>query len=356
MARSKVPSEERVFSLVLALVASATGLTKHELLSSVYGYSDRYRDDTQRASLERQFERDKEQLRVLGIPVETVDSPGEPGNNQLSRYRISKAELQVPPGLEFSDRELMMLRMAVLAWREGSLTDEARRAAMKLESLGAGRDPLTLGVSAGFGTSEPSAPALLAAIEAGQVAEFGYQLPQREVPLGRRVYPLQLRRFEGRWHLIAYDLDRDATRVFLLARISGQVAVRDPKLEEPEKPADASQLVAAAVAELEDIQRDPRVLLRVLPRSRADARFTPGAEASASADGARLLRFGTVDLHELAALIAGYGVDAVVVEPPVLRDAVIALLRRVDEHHGGQRAAGNDVGNGAGNDVGGGEH
>ncbi|KAM9862542.1 YafY family protein [Leucobacter sp. BZR 635] len=340
MARSKVPSEERVFSLVLALVASTNGLTKHELLSSVYGYSDRYREDAQRASLDRQFERDKEQLRLLGIPVETVDSPGEPGNNQLARYRISKAALEVPAGLEFSDRELMMLRMAVLAWREGSLTEEARRAAMKLESLGGGRDPLSLGVSAGFGTSEPSAPALLAAIEAGQVAEFGYQLPERDVPLTRRVFPLQLRRFEGRWHLIAYDLDRDATRVFLLARISGQVAVRDPRPAEPARPSDAAARVERAVAELVEIGREPRVLLRVASRSRADARFSPGAVATAESDGSRLLRFGTVDLHELAALIAGYGAEAVVLEPQVLRDAVIALLGRVGSGHGGVTPSG----------------
>lgn len=335
MARSQIPSEERVFSLVLALVASSGGLTKHELLSSVYGYAERYREGAQPASLERQFERDKEQLRQLGIPVETIDSPGEPGNNQLARYRISKSALQVPTGLTFSDRELMMLRMAVLAWREGSLTDDARRAAMKLESLGGGRDPLSLGVSAGFGTSEPSAPALLAAIEAGQVAEFAYQLPQRDIPLGRRVYPLQLHRFEGRWHLIAYDLDRDATRVFLLARISGKVTSRDPRAGEVVRPPDAAALVDGAVAALQQIQRDTQVLLRVRPGSRADARFSRDAIVVSADDGSRVLRFGTVDLHELAALIAGYGEEAVVLDPPVLRDAVITLLRSVDTAHGG---------------------
>lgn len=339
MARSQIPSEERVFSLVLALVASSGGLTKHELLSSVYGYAERYRQGTQPASLERQFERDKEQLRQLGIPVETIDSPGEPGNNQLARYRISKSALQVPTGLTFTDRELMMLRMAVLAWREGSLTDDARRAAIKLESLGGGRDPLSLGVSAGFGTSEPSAPALLAAIEAGQVTEFAYQLPQRDVPLRRRVYPLQLHRFEGRWHLIAYDLDRDATRVFLLARISGQVVARDARAAEPERPRDAAALVEGAVAELLQIQRNTQVQLRVQPGSRADARFSREASVIRADDGARVLRFGTVDLHELAALIAGYGAEAIVLDPPVLRDAVIALLRSVDIAHGGFPAA-----------------
>ena len=86
-APKRVPSEERVFSLVLALVASPQGLTKSELLSSVYGYSQRYDRGVIDSSLERQFERDKAQVRELGIPVETIDSPLEPGNNQLTRYR-----------------------------------------------------------------------------------------------------------------------------------------------------------------------------------------------------------------------------------------------------------------------------
>ncbi|MGO2140695.1 MAG: helix-turn-helix transcriptional regulator [Leucobacter sp.] len=335
MARSKVPSEERVFSLVLALVASAAGLTKHELLSSVYGYSDRYRDSSQRASLERQFERDKEQLRLLGIPVETIDSPGEPGNNQLTRYRISKAELEVPEGLTFSDRELMMLRMAVLAWREGSLTDEARRAAMKLESLGGGRDPLSLGVNAGFGTSEPSAPALLTAIEAEQLAEFEYQLPGRDAPLARRVYPLQLRRFEGRWHLIAFDVDRDATRVFLLARISGPVRSRAPLSNEPGRPAEPAILIERAVAEMREIQERTRVRVRVRPRSRADARFSRGARVLSETAGARVLEFGTVDTVELATIVASYGADAVALEPQDFRARVVELLRTVDATHSG---------------------
>ena len=335
MTRSKIASEERVFSLVLALVASAAGLTKHELLSSVYGYSDRYREDAHRAALERQFERDKEQLRILGIPVETVDSPGEPGNNQLTRYRISKSALEIPDGLTFTDRELMLLRMAVLAWREGSMTAEARRAAMKLESLGGGRDPLSLGVSAGFGTSEPSAPALLSAIESAQIAEFDYQLPERAEPLARRVYPLQLHRFEGRWHVIGFDVERLATRVFLLARIAGKVTHRDPRPGEPARPEHPAELVARSVAELRQLQLDTPVTVRVRPGSSADARFSPGADRVETEADARVLTFGTVDQHELAALIAGYGADAVVSAPAALRDAVRALLQRVDDMHSG---------------------
>lgn len=339
MAGSRIPSEERIFSLVLALVASANGLTKHELLSSVYGYSDRYRDESQRASLERQFERDKEQLRNLGIPVETIDAPGEPGNNQLSRYRISKAGLEVPAGLSFSDRELMMLRMAVLAWREGSLTEEARRAAMKLESLGAGIDAPSLGVSAGFGTSEPSAPALIQAVEQQKLALFEYQLPGFDAPLVRRVYPLQLHRFEGRWHLVAYDIERGGTRVFLLSRIVGPVTVREPAGAEPARPAEPTPLVERAVAGLHGLQRERRVAVSVTPHSAADAQLSPRADGVETVADRRVLRFGTSDYRELAAELAGFGADAVVLEPLGLRDEVVRVLTEMLESHtGGEHA------------------
>lgn len=345
MARSQIPSEERVFSLVLALVASTNGLTKHELLSSVYGYAGRASATAHNAALDRQFERDKEQLRSLGIPVETIESPGEPGNNQLSRYRIQKTALEVPQGLEFSDRELMLLRMAALAWREGSLTAEAHRAAMKLESLGARVDAPRLGVSAGFGATEPAAPALLHAIDESAVAEFAYQLADRESPLIRRVLPLQLHRFEGRWHLVAFDLDREATRVFLLSRIVGSVAVRASKPDESTLPASTAQLVDRAIDDLRELTLRQRVTIKVRAGSIADTVLASRADSVENVgDGAavasKLIEFGTADFRELAPEIAGFGADALVIQPPKLRELVIARLESVLDAHRGEIAGG----------------
>ena len=65
-AGSRVPVEERLFSLVLALLATETGLTKNEILSTVQGYRQRYKSGGDNANLERQFERDKDDIRELG--------------------------------------------------------------------------------------------------------------------------------------------------------------------------------------------------------------------------------------------------------------------------------------------------
>lgn len=327
--RSAVPGEQRVFSLVLALVASPEGATRAELLSSVYGYAERYSHGAPNGALERQFERDKEQLRSLGIPLDTIDSPQEPGNTQLTRYRISKERLQLPADLRFTERELALLRLAALAWSEGSLSAEARRATMKLESLGAGLDVRHLGVAPRIGISEPAAAPLQRAIEQGRAVTFGYRMPDRDTATERRVAPLRLHRADGRWHLIAWDLERAASRVFLLSRMVGAVRVSAEGFD-----AGLTETVDEVVEELLHREQEQQATISVRPGSVAEARLAPRAQRKA--DGTRAL--GTLDYYEhaLAEELAGYGADVTVQEPPALRDAVVVRLQAVAEQHGAE--------------------
>ena len=347
-ARSSVPVEQRVFSLVLALVASPEGLTKRQLLSSVYGYSDRYDPAHPSVSLERQFERDKDQLRALGIPVDTIDAPLESGNNQLTRYRISKDRLQFPAGLRFTERELMLLRVAALAWSEGSLNAESRRAAMKLEALGAGLDVQQLGVAPRLGTAEPSAGPLQRAIDDGRIVRFDYTNPGRDAPLERRVAPLGLHRADGRWHLIAWDLDRDAGRVYLLSRIDGAVRIA-PDAYDPALRAHADRLVAelleqrerhvATVAVRCGSVAEARLGARAIDaeaRLGARARVVSGAEpvANAADDGGLVeMTLDALDPHVLADELVAFGPDVVVRAPASLRDLVVARIEAVAAAH-----------------------
>lgn len=342
--RSSVPSEQRVFGLVLALVASTEGLTKSSLLSSVYGYSERYRRGGDNSTLDRQFERDKELLRSLGIQIETLDSPLEPGNNLLTRYRISKGMLQFPEDLRFSERELMLLRLAAVAWSEGSLSAESRRAAMKLESLGAGLDVQHLGIAPKLGTAEPAAGPLQRAIDAGVVARFDYTLPDRETPLARKVAPLRLHRADDRWHLIAWDIEREADRVFLLSRISGEVRIGPEGID-----AALFERADGIVAELLARRESQVATVRVRRGSVAEARLAPraarnsavassaavnsNAEGTAEQNTPREFALGMLDAHVLAAELVGYGADVTVVAPAELRTLVIDRLRAVAAAH-----------------------
>jgi proteasome accessory factor B len=93
---ASVAVEERLFSLVLALLASEAGLTKNEILSTVQGYRQKYAFAGDNASLERQFERDKDDIRELGVPLETIEPLDEPGSNHNLRYRIPKGAYDLP--------------------------------------------------------------------------------------------------------------------------------------------------------------------------------------------------------------------------------------------------------------------
>jgi|LSQX01.3.fsa_nt_gb proteasome accessory factor B len=355
-AQARVPAEERVFSLVLALVASPQGLTKSELFASVHGYRSRYQRGHTDPALERQFERDKEQVRQLGVPIETLDSPLEPGNNQLTRYRISKSLLQLPEHVQFDAEELTLLRLAAMAWSEGSLGAEARWASMKLASLGSQLESTHLGIAPRLAIPEPAAAPLQRAIDDTRIVQFDYQLPDRDAPLTRTVAPLRLHRDEARWHLIAFDEDRAASRVFLLSRIASEVRVTARAFE-----ASLFDLVGPVLDDLQALRARQRVTVSTRPGSVAEARLAlrrdggDGAvqgdskvvesDASASVTSTPLafksseflpgsaFEITTLDPHALAVELASYGDEVCVHAPAETREQVLQLLTAVRDAH-----------------------
>lgn len=333
-AKSRVPGEERVFSLILALVASPQGLSRNALLSSVYGYADRYDSSESSVAIDRQFERDKEQVRAMGIPIETIDAPGEPGNTQLTRYRISKDQLQLPPEVRFSAEELTILRLASLAWRDGSLSSESRWASMKLASLGSNLDIRHIGVAPRVGMIEPGASALQRAIDERKIVRFDYQLPERNQPLNRTVAPLRLHRAEGRWHLLAHDLDRAESRVFLLSRIVSDVHIEAQTFDE--------RLLDGTDQLLKDLLSrftQQVVVVDVQKGSAAEARLSHRGVVTVFEQESRIA-LGTLDLDALASELAGFGDEVRVHSPEQLRSLTISLLQKIDIQHmnGGHNA------------------
>ncbi|SMH38505.1 proteasome accessory factor B [Rathayibacter oskolensis] len=324
---SRIPAEERLFNLVLALVAAENGLTKSDVLSTVQGYRQRS-DRGDRASLERQFERDKDDLRELGIPIETVDSPGDPGNTQTVRYRIAKRSYDLPADISFDPEEVALLRLAGAVWREGTLSAESRRALIKLRSIGVESVDPVIGVSPSIRVREASFEPLSAALDRGQVVRFPYLKPGGEQPRVRTVHPRALVNHQGRWHLHAWDEKAEGTRTFLLARIVGPVSStgRTAPIEEGDH-------AATALAQLDEILRRNSALLRVAVDS--DAALRLGRRAEAEGEGAHLLRLHFTDADILADELAGYGPEVVVLEPASLRRKVVDRLRRSLSDHGG---------------------
>jgi proteasome accessory factor B len=322
-----IPPEERLFDIVLALMATNLGLTKADILQTVPGYAARYDAADQRSveTLERQFERDKASLRELGILIETLDDPSQPGNNQLARYRIPRSEYELPEGVTFTAEELAMLGLAATVWRDGSMSADSRRALTKLRGLGVPAAEPVIGFLPLVRTLEPALEPLRTAIADGRIVEFDYLRPTDGVPRRWRLSPLALVHHEGRWLLVGAA--EDGFRLnFLIRRIVGEVRVtRETGI--PPEPDEESR----ALAGLQELWAGNVARVEVVPGSDAWVRLH-------NRTGATVVDSGVLELHwtdfaifadELVALHP----EVRVLGPQRLIDRVIERLRGIGAAH-----------------------
>jgi proteasome accessory factor B len=328
---AKVPVEERLFSLVLALLATENGLTKTEILSTVQGYRQDFNHSGDNANLERKFERDKDDIRELGVPLETVQTPGDPGNNQNLRYRIPRGDYELPSDIVFSPEETTLLNLAAMVWREGSLSAESRRALLKLRSLGVSADEPVLGYAPRLRVRDVAFAPLNAALGRNAYVRFSYLKPGEEQPRVRTVAPLALVQHQGRWHLSAQEEATGIRKTFLLRRIVSRITTTGKSF-----PAPVGDESARALLELEEVWNAHTAVVDTEPGSDADTRLRKrrGTAAAPSVDGRNLLALHYSDINIVADELAGFGPEVLVVSPPDLRAAVRERLIRPAVDHG----------------------
>ena len=328
---AKVPVEERLFSLVLALLATENGLTKTEILSTVQGYRQDFAHTGDNANLERKFERDKDDIRELGVPLETVQSPGDPGNNQNLRYRIPRGAYELPTDIAFSAEETTLLGLAAMVWREGSLSTESRRALLKLRSLGVTADQPVLGYAPRVRVRDVAFEALNAALGRNAYVRFSYLKPGEEEARVRTVAPLALVQHQGRWHLAAEEAGTGVRKTFLLRRIVSRVTTTGTTFPPP-----TDDESAKALLELEEVWDSHTAVVDVEPGSDAATRLAKrrGTVAEASDESQNLLRLHYSDINIFADELAGFGPEVLVVSPPELRRAVLDRLLKTAADHG----------------------
>jgi len=311
---------------VLALLATEPGLTKSEILSSVRGYSQRYAPGGDNANLERQFERDKDDIRELGVPLETIEPLGEPGDNHNLRYRIPKGAYDLPEDVRFTSDETALLNLAGMVWREGSLNAESRRALVKLRALGIAADEPLLGYAPRLRLRDAAFEPLTQAIDRRQVVRFSYLKPGEARAREREVIPLALVQYDGRWHLSGEEVASGDAKTFLLRRIVGKVAAGKAA---PARPGDHK---ARALADLEAVWEAGVADLEVRAGSDAALRLAHRRGTTETAPG--ILRVHYVDLAILADELAGFGPEVLVLDPPALREALIERLKATVVDHG----------------------
>lgn len=188
---------ERLINLVAALKAAERPLTRAELFERVPGYPD------QEASYRRAFERDKESLRAMGIPLarEVIEGTTE-------GYRIRAEDYELPdPGLDAD--ELAALHLATSA-----VQLDGGEGAGAIWKLGGG-EARTTGLPEIAMAGSEHLPLLFAAVGDHQAVSFEYRDETRTVD------PWRIAFRNGRWYLSGRDHRRDEERQFRLDRMSG---------------------------------------------------------------------------------------------------------------------------------------
>jgi len=323
---SRSAPEERLVNLVVALMATEQGLTKDTILSSVAGYREQLEAGASKDALEKMFERDKESLRGLGVPIETIGNRADPDDLREARYRVPTAEYALPEDITFSPAEVALLNIAGGVWGSESLSADARSGLRKIRALGIPVDEPIIGYAPRIRVRDASFAALQRAIEQCRVVTFAYLRPGEARPRERRVQPLALVEYEARWHVYGYDLNVDADRTFLLSRIVGEVAATRKSFPAEQREGAGER----ALDGLRAVAARQRALLEVHPGTEAALRLDRRAQAAPQG-----IYVPYVDLHVFADELASYGPEVRVVEPADLRSEVIRRLEATLALHGG---------------------
>lgn len=318
---------ERLLNLTMTLLSARIPATKQQIRRSVEAYRSVDSDE----AFDRMFERDKQDLRDLGIPLVTEDIgvfEDEQG------YRINRRDYALPP-VEFAADEMAVLGLASRAWAHATMAGTAATAWRKIAATDeVGQDPF-VGLEPRLGGGEPAFDAVKDAVLASRTVRFDYARPGEGGSRPRHVEPWFLTAWRGRWYLVGFDLDRDDSRVFRLSRITSTVVLTDGSATRV-VPEDLDPLSMIAATDGSEPQQSPAVLrVRVGTGHGLRRRARTVGEIDDQWDQVDL---DHGDLTGFAQEIASHGPDVLVEQPLELRDAVIAQLEAVVTAHEEARA------------------
>lgn len=312
---------ERLVNLVICLLSTRQFLTAERIRTAVPGYQPDDGSAQNDEAFKRMFERDKSELRDLGVPLET----GRSGwGDTEDGYRIARRDYELPD-VDLSADEAAAVGLAARLWQSAGLSQAAAGALQKLRAAGVEVDNQAgAGIQPRVEAADPAFEACLSAVRAGQPIRFGYRRPGAVQPEAREVEPWGVVSWHGRWYLVGHDRRRDAVRCFRLSRIDGAVRrnAQPGRVSVPEG-IDLTAIVAASVP-----SGDQQATVRIAD-GRAQGLRRDATPTGTSGPEGEEFRVRYADPDALAARIVGFGSGVVVVDPPEVREAVVRRLRRI---------------------------
>lgn len=314
---------ERLLNLVFCLMSARRAVSRADIQRTISGYGA----DQSAAAFERMFERDKDELRAMGVPVDTVVDV----NGEVEGYRIPLDEYALAP-LEFDAQEAAVLTLAAQVWDDAVLKSDAVTALRKLEAAaGSGTAPEERAKDFADRTfvrhsaSDSAILSLMAAVRASRIVTFEYRTASGATAM-RTVDPWGVVARSGSWYLVGRDHDRDAMRAFRVSRITGDVSVtRTPASSG--KPNDVD--LAAAI----EFDHGPGVTVLVAIKGGFGAELRRLAHSTLDPTADVVLTISDVGERRLIDALCAAGAGAQVIEPTAIRSAVLERLSAVAQAH-----------------------
>ncbi|MCW2853464.1 MAG: transcriptional regulator [Nocardioides sp.] len=312
---------ERLLNLLIMLLVQRHFVAKDRIRTLLYPGSSR-------DAFEKMFERDKEELRSLGVPIEVgqmdaffADEPG---------YRIRPDEFALPD-IALEPDEAAIIGLATKVWQHARLAEATTDVVRKLTALGVPVDVSALDiVQPRLSADEPSFDVFFEAVQERSAVEFDYVRSGQSEVTRRRLHPWGVARYAGRWYVVGHDLDRDAERLFRLSRVQGKARKVGPAGAYEVPPGTDVGEVARRLAPAPRLERAV-VLARAgagVPLRREASEITTavvGPDDRTVWDRLVITRSAI----GLADELLGYGADVYVEEPAELRAELVERLGAV---------------------------
>ncbi|MGW8268046.1 MAG: helix-turn-helix transcriptional regulator [Longimicrobiales bacterium] len=373
---------QRWLDLIAYLVGRHFPVPVEELMERLPAYARDWKGggETARDSVRRKFERDKDELRALGIPLETVTYSINYGMEEAQGYRISKKNLYLPylrllregtrpppqpdasrgPAV-LAEADLFQLTpdgsieipgeaAADMVWGLDELSDlpgfplapAARSAFRKLTfdldpQMGLRREgrkkPIVFAVPPETARAEEHLDALSDALLRRKRVSFTYHGIQRDQKTEREVRPYGLLFKHSHWYLVGWDENRTAERIFRVDRMEKvQVNPSSPATPDYDMPAEPvlERYRKREAWELGEADDTVQVLVRFrFPASLWAARNHHGVAVEQGGDGSTLRQFEVRQPAAFVRWILSQEGDATIESPPALQDAVRTMARQV---------------------------
>jgi proteasome accessory factor B len=304
---------ERLINLIAALLETPRPLTAEEIRRQISGYNQPNDEAFRRA-----FERDKEALRAMGVPIELRKS--DPFADVGDAYIIPKDKYYLPD-LDLEPDELAALGVAAQAVLGAG--DRATSGLLKLtteSSLPSLRGPRILW-GADVAAEQPLLGPLYAALLDRKAVHFRYG---SEEGAGDRVvegYGLVHRR--GNWYLVGKDRGDAVVKAFRVSRIA-EVGPTTSSYEVPEGFAAGDRLDREAWEWGPEPVTEATILFSEPVRWWAEQNL-PGAKTRECGDGLEVkVPFANVDA--LVVWLIGFGDRVTLIEPETVRRTLMAYL------------------------------